>query len=405
MTDEKSTALAVSAGTALLGNLEEKTRAFQQMGAAAAMGLYPSGYDTPNKVISAAWMADALGVHPGAFMAGVWPATMGGKIVLMPQWEFENGLLKSRLPGYKMIVHQNDEKAADIEMRDASGDVQRVKFTIERAREMKLTEKPGWMTNVVDHLFAKAFHRCADRIGSHVLGGLPAMALAGDYVPEIVTAPKSDSGAEVVEVATPSSDPRSLLDPEIKRVYGAKQPVSVRLAKMAMILADAMREEFPEGASVPTFSFKSLGEIGPVDAERILRYIEKKWPVGADPAKSEAVPAREEAAPETHPATSTAVVEEEAPPVEEPYVEPPAQRNGDVDWTEFVSLVAQAKRDGRNFIKEAPPKSGRWHFVDKPILDARGATASVLLFKDGAIVEPLGWYADRLRELLPKELR
>lgn len=419
MTDEKRTTALAVVGSQLGGTLEERARIFQQMGAAAALGAYPAGYDTPNKVVSAAWMADALGMHPGRYMAGVDLVEAHGKMLKFPHWDFEAGILQERIPGYEMTIHQNDAKAADIELSAPGRKSQRYKLTIEDATRRGWAKKDGWLSNVEDHLFAKCYHRVSKRFAPDILSGVIARSDEPREADEIDFSPPSSSSAVVIEdePAKPDPvDPRSLLDPEIKRIYGAKMPVKERLAKMAMILADAMREEFPEGASVPTFSFKSLGEIGPVDAERILRYIQKKWPVvgveqsrsgdeapGLTPGSGDGVDATIAAVPMETVASHAAT--DISPPVEEPYVEPPAQRNGDVDWTEFVSLVSQAKRDGRNFIKEAPPKSGRWHFVDKPILDARGATASVLLFKDGAIVEPLGWYADRLRELLPKELR
>src|SRR5439155_18679551 len=63
-----------SAGlTAIVGTLDEKVRAFQQMGSAASSGLFPAGYDTVQKIQAACWFGDGLGVHPTIYMEGVQP--------------------------------------------------------------------------------------------------------------------------------------------------------------------------------------------------------------------------------------------------------------------------------------------------------------------------------------------
>lgn len=331
MSDEKALVQAGqsrSAGlTAFVGTLAEIVQAHQQIAQSIAASQAFPGYDSLQKVMAACWAAHALAVHPVAYMSGVYAADMGGKMVMIPKVQFEDGLLRSRLPGYDYIVHQNDEKACDLEFFAAGRKPQRVRYTLEQAQAAELTKKDTYKKYMPQMLFARCFHIGTRRIGPHILAGLPdpmdydtvapadlvdgrpgrepsaatVLDEAAVVEPAAEAAGVSEGAAPSSPVATPSAEripgagegtPRATsvptagvpsqpivdwhatLSATLKRVFPGRMTKEQILEKASTVWKAIQLER---GLPAPE-PFKKARDFGPVEAEQMVAWLRAKYP-------------------------------------------------------------------------------------------------------------------------------
>lgn len=420
-----SMALAVIAGTTL-----EKVEAFKQLGAVATTGMFPSGYDSALKVIAASWCADALGVHPVVYMQGVYPLQIQGKNLSEPRWEFLNGLLRARLPGFdfKVLVETDDE--CKIEMWATGRERQTVKYTMDDAKRQGFDRKDTYKSSGREMLFKQCFKRAAKRLGSDVLMGMTAMLSAGEDGDEpIVPAPRRTLGEIMGDKpeAPKVIDWRASFKAAVFAYYG-------KVSGKKLLEVARLAEKQRTGNEAP---WKALDEIGPADAETLWRWFNEKYPdkvtdativLAVDASK----PAGGEVVMETTGSTEAAQPQEpnhaamvaiaasaaaaaaeqtegwsadpvapiqqddDPPPVEEqevvaraddavPDPEPEKPRVG---WTELLAVVVRARKAfGRKFVNESPVGSRKFWLVDADLLDmvfgnhAQGR----LLMKEGVL--------------------
>lgn len=415
MADPSSTALV-----ALGGTLPEKVEAYKTIAAAQA-SLALNGYDTVPKCMAGAWAADALGVHPVAFMQNVYLMTVGGKVMLEPRWELISALLRSRLPGFDFKIIERSDKAAEVEMRADGREPQRVRYATADAARQGLANKDTYKNNPVEMLWKQAFKKCADLIGSDVILGLPSLQYE-DAAPAAEPPQREPSGAEVVEdgpapepptthagVApkskpAPKPAPKSAATPigetlmaEIKRVFGIDRKENVRGFNAKAI--EFLWSLAPENKA----AFPSPANIGPVQMQQMVEALAKMPDFGTTGGSTEAAATdgtpvmdfKEQHAVEHEvAATDPSEIAPEIPAMDEVAedVPPPADFEGPrvdgLSWEEFnVVVVKERKRLGtsRPIVKEAPAKSGRWYLTDPLILKDLGYDASLCLMRDGAV--------------------
>jgi hypothetical protein len=407
-----------SAGlAAFIGSLPERVMAFDQIAMAIASSQAFPGYDTVQKVKAACWAADALAVHPVAYMSGVYAANMGGKLVMIPKVTFEDGLLRSRLPGYDYVVHQETAKVCEIEFFAAGRKPQRVKYTIEQAQTAKLAEKDTYKNYPDKMLFARCFHMGAHRIGPHILAGLPdpadydgaiapadldrpsrepssAVVLddAAELTPAVEAGDGSEGAAPSTVPATPpdkaSSEPPLIVDwhlelsSALKRVFGRLNKDQLIQKASTVWAAIAHQRGFP----VPE-AFAKAKDFGPVEAQLMTEWLRAKYPKETagdkgptDGPGTEAPPARDE------PEAVELPPDDEAPPMQAAVAEAEALVAEQDERVEAIfSLVASARRThpNRDFVVESPKGLGTWWFSDREILMSFGYDSSVMLQKGG----------------------
>jgi len=402
MADEKALVQRQSTATALnpiIGSLPEKVQAFEQIASAIASSNAFAGYDSVQKVKAACWAADALCVHPVAYMTGVYAVLMGGKLALMPKVEFEDGLLRSRLPGYDYTVHVEDAEVCDIEFFAEGRKSQRIRFTMEQAKKAKLSEKDTYRLYPDRMLFARAFHRGARRIGSHILAGLPDPV---DYESRNDAPPDRErSAAEVLDEAAAVSVPAVLAPEEpapivdwykelsttLKNLFGRLTKEQL-LAKASTVWAAFCKER---GMDVPK-PFTQAKDFGPVEAQHMVTWLNRKYPDGKAAVEGKAEPGPgsdqgkagastgESGEPERAP-VSTA--EPDAPPAMQEQEQPEDEEDLRVETVYVLAKSAKKSHPGRTFVQESPKGSTTFWFVDKEILTARGHSSSLMLQKDG----------------------
>ena len=405
----------------IIGTLTEKMDAYKQIAANAVLSrLLPKGWDTTAKGIAGCWAADALGVHPISFMQGVWPIDMGADkgIVMTPKWEFENGLLRSRLPGFRVKVTEETTEACEITMFSVDEpDGITVRYTLDDAKRQGLYTRNAktWEPNIREMLYKQTFHRCAKRIGAHVLMGLPAGAgtlePADDVQHEpsgatvVETGPASEASqpaaaATTAEPAPKEEDPRVTFGKTIVRYYGGKKMKPAEALAKAVLIYNQWLLEIT-GVDQQT-TFKAVSEIGTDDARKMTAWLEARIEAGMGPAAepAKAAPAPE---PEHAPASSAEVATDEAPPPaededmpleEEPEPEPEHEMKSlgddprvDGSFEGLMLLVVNGRKVlGTEIVKEAPPGSGKLYFTHTSIATELGHTSAVKLKENGTVV-------------------
>lgn len=382
-------AVVNTALTSIGGTLEEKTKAFQQIGACASSGLFPAGYNEVPKIVAACWFADGLGIHPTAYMEGVQPVQFGGKTVREPKWEFVNALLRSRLPGFDYEVHEDSDVACDITFVATGRKPQRVRYTMEQAAKQGLADKDTYKKNPRQMLWKQCFKMGADRIGADALAGLPPMVQEAEEVAETNGAPQP-TVAELVENTIreaeknvpqpppppPIEKPHAYLGKLLVKMYGP-QKKDVMAGKVSFLWNSMIEAE--TGVN-PNQEFKKADELGPADAERLCRFIEARVSVKA----AAAARADESPAP-GNPEPATPPPDDDAPPPME--AEPP-RRTRETAYEELHVVVARAKKllAPRVFIQEAPAGGGVFWFVDEPVLKQTGDSQALKVMKAGTVV-------------------
>jgi len=406
MAEKRETAVVVSGLTAIVGTLDEKARAFQQIASAASSGLFPAGYDTVPKILAASWFGDGLGVHPTIYMEGIQPVQFGGKTVREPKWEFVNALLRSRLPGFDFTVLEESDTACEIEFFAAGRKSQKSKYTMQEAVKQGLAgpsgrNRDGYEKNARKMLWKQCFKMGADRIGADVLAGLPAMSFDTEDVSvsaptpaqaiesaiakatgKPVDVPFEEEAEQVANIggvlehipAEPPAEPESArvrLAGAVKRRYGNLSKAV--LSEKVNLLYNVMIEE--QTGVNPKQEFTAKRPIGPVEAEQLITYLDetrKKKPNGGNGQAEnvEEAPAAEETPePETNEtAGGTTLVE---------------------SYDNLMGTVLRARKlFGRKFIQEAPPESGKYWFVDQLTFAQAGYKASVKMQVGPDIVAP-----------------
>ncbi len=406
--------------TVVMGTLSEKITAFHQIGAAAAAGIYPAGYTTPQRAIAACWGADALGVHPFTFMQGVHVMEIDGKTILEPKWEFMLGIVTARLPGFRWKALKETTEVCEIWVSDGHAE-HTVSYTIADATRQGLVDKPKsqlYKANVREGLFKQALKRALKRIGPHVLMGMPAGFLPdpgedGPAPPETRTA----SGAEVVVEGTATTEE---LSAELVRVYG-KQGVVRALERCSFLLKEIAGVEI---------KFKSVREIGPVEAGQIVRRLkgmaDAPRPTEPPAAVAPVVAPVKEAGGEVKPDPvgdlgAEPPAESDFPVLEAAEAEAVAQAQNDADgsWEGFLRLVDRGRKvlktgatgQKRAIVAEGAKDKGKLYCNDQRLLEAAGhvdlatgrATAPLLLLDNGALMldqAALRVLAETLRDMI-----
>lgn len=438
--EKKGTEVILAGMTAIVGTLDEKAKAFAQIASAASSGLFPAGYDTVPKILAASWFADGLGVHPTIYMEGIQPVQFGGKTVREPKWEFINALLRSRLPGFDYEVNEESDIACEITFEASGRKSQPVRYTMADAVKQGLAgpngrNRDGYEKNARKMLWKQCFKMGADRIGADVLAGLPAMSFDAE---DTLTEGREKSTATVIDEAIakatgapaaggdgqpaapardgeqapsqPSEDagetPRGKLFALLTRQYG-KLSKQAALEKSSFLYNAMMKEE--TGVD-PGETFTKPGHIGPVEAERIAKYLQGKME-----ARQTAAGAPRESGTEGAPAvahtvrtsvsagTMTAEVvtwkpdgtmarEDDAPPDAETAPEPEAAGPSLSDaYAELMATVGRARKlfEPRRFVKEAPEGSGKLWYVDAATFQQAGDVTSVRLAVGPDVVAPV----------------
>jgi hypothetical protein len=401
----------------LQGTLEERVRAFQVISTAISASGMMSGWDTPAKVMSGCWRADALGVHPAMFMDGVHPMEFEGKngqkkVAMSPRWEFEHALLSARLPGFDFEVVEETETACEIIFKADGRSDQRVRYTIEDAKRQGLYGRnANYQTSPKEMLWKQCWHRGGDRIGAHVLMGLSsALQEMGDTLaPSDPTPTVRDfatgqrvpvSVAEVVEDLvkprpemptmseghTPPADVdwQVTFGTELRRVFGLpKSDKKGLLEKAGVVMTEVL------GGKV---EYTRADQIGQLNAKVGAEYLQKRYPVksagateaarGTDAPPAAPLPAPPLAAEpgeldDADPGFEAALegaLSDAPPPVS---AAPPL--NPDFDGT-FVGVCgAVRKSDVKDALIEHPGGSKKWWLVAHDVLKEMGHQSSLQL--------------------------
>jgi hypothetical protein len=377
----QTTALA-PVSHALVGSLQEKVTAFDQIGAAMAQ-LQLNGWDTVQKCKAGFWLADGIGEHPAVFLQNHYVMDVKGKLIVEPKWKYQLKKMKERIPGFRFRVLIEADDCAKIEVSDGR-DTHVVEYTLADAKRQGLLGRGGnaWTGGSTKEMcLVRATKRGIDRLG-------------GDYSAAWVDTEMevaSTSGAEVVEdepasVGTDPArgaredggsavgtapDPIRLLRDEIVTLYG-KLPMAAGLAKATFVYNQMVLAE--TGAD-PHASFKKLEDIGPVDAQRMVEYLRAH---------------REKRAKDD--AERDAPVEDQ-PPAAETEVEPEAEAAPEPDegdaYETFMLAVRRAKKVfGRKFLVEAPSGSGKFWFIDQTTFSQAGFESSQKVMDGDEVVMP-----------------
>lgn len=423
MTLTESTAVAVvdrSRMNALVGSLEERMRAFEQIAANIA-SLQLNGWSTVQKAKAACWLADAAGMHPATFMQNHWCMEIQGRLLVEPKWEFIVGVLQARVPGFKFEVLIETDDCAKVRMSAGNGNSQTVEYTLADAKRQGLLGRGGnaWTTgNTREMCFKQAVKRAGRRLSSAALMDLPVGLEETEIVPALPEG-REKSTATVIDEAIakatgvpagegsdptpttvgvaqgpsqPSEDagetPRGKLFALLTRQYG-KLSKQAALEKSSFLYNAMMKEE--TGVD-PGETFTKPGHIGPVEAERIAKYLQGKME-----ARQTAAGAPTEGGKEGAPAVGwkpdgTMAREDDAAPEAETAPEPEAAGPSLSDaYAELMATVGRARKlfEPRRFVKEAPEGSGKLWYVDAATFQQAGDVTSVRLAVGPDVVAPV----------------
>ena len=412
---------------ALQGTLDEKMRAFAQYAANLAI-LNINGWDNVQKAMAACLLADGDDQHPATFMLNNYCMQMpGGKILVDPKWQHVISVLQSRVPNFSFKVIEETDEVATVEMSNGR-DTHRVSYSMKDAIRQGMAGPGGRNTdtyrkNSREMLLAKAIKRCGPRVGAAALANMPMgddLDLSEPTTPlqperlieravESVVgngAPLAGVDASVKTKGRPEAteDPIKVLSATMPKLYG-KQSVPVSL-KNATVLYNAMMKE-ETGVDPKRAPFRSVREIGPIDAEKLTAYIhvllERKkakssgpddGETGASEGTGEPIVAGQERGGES----AAPPPDEDVPPPAEVEMEPEPDdlTPGPLDEVgEFMSVVARARKalgsPKRNFVQEITDADGvtRSWYTDQTTFLKIGHAASILLVKNGeVIIEP-----------------
>lgn len=366
-----------------------------------------NGWTTAAQYRTACWMADGQGVHPSAFVNGHWLFQVrGNRNVVEPKFEYVVGLMRARIPGFRMKVVEKSGDRAVVWMTNGV-DEHTETYTKEYATKQGLFGKDTYTQNDQDQLFKQCVKRCADVIGSHVTMGLPDLADQREF--ESTTKPTPVGSPSLPAAAVPAAplNEVALLGDFIGRIYkipSGKANVGAKLAKAALVMTE-MR-----GAKV---EYTKADQLAPSDAKEIREFLEKKYDENGNPrAGANGAPAAESsgggqqpteakaagtdapaAAPTREPGDDDEIppsmYDNDAPPAEEEQAPDSmaadlAELDGKLATLREVAKSAQKSHPGVTFIKESPAGSGVWWFVYKPVNDALGQSDSPKLEKAGA---------------------
>jgi hypothetical protein len=381
----------------ITGSAAEKLEVFKQLAGVVSANMFPTGYDTPAKVIAASWRADALGVHPIVYMDGVQPIQFqsGERTVRLfePKKDFIVGLLRARLPGFRMEVKEETNERCTITMY-SKDDQQTVTYTIEDAERQGLVarNKDVWTKNRKEMIFKQTVKRCGFRIGAHVLMGMGA----AEDEPELM--PDMDGPVAPALAAAPAPKP-IVIDWRASFAKAAKKSHGIGVKNAAKLLTLARLIEKERTGAEPTW--KKASEVTPADAEMLWRELNRRYPekvnehtivaVGdkvedaGDESDTQDSGSKEGAPAQTENAVASVVEEQmdrmpiaadklgpedEPPPVDEAPVP-------QIGWTELMLQVTRVRKafgssDGkplRPIVKEAPEGTKKYWLVDSELLD------------------------------------
>lgn len=396
----------------LVGTIEERILAFEQIAANLAT-LALNGWKNAQMCKAACWLADGAGMHPAVFMQNHYCMEIQGKLLVEPKWEFVVGVLQSRLPGFKWTVDVETDDCAEVTMSDASGNKHTVRYTLADAKRQGLLGRGGnmWTSgNTREGCFKQAVKRCGRRIGAAALMDMPVgldgyeMADAevvgptpAQVLDEAVSKAAANEPVDVpfVEEAEAGPEPKSArirLETAIRRYYG---PLSkdILAEKVAVIFNAMVKERTGED---PKASFRH-GEVGPVDAERMIEYIEAKIALRGKKAAGKGAPeSRNDQGTATPDPAEPAADEDEAPLAEAPAAEaaPPAASEAELSQqAAFDALMGTVHRARklfkRDFVQSSPKNKHVYYFTDQQTFQQAGLADVVKLQRGPDIVAPV----------------
>lgn len=420
--------------SALVGTIDEQMRAFEQI-ATNVSQLQLNGWGTVQKAKAACWLAQGAGMHPAIFIQNHYCMEIGGKLLVEPKWEFIVGMLQSRIPGFTWETLIETDDCAEVRMSDGKS-THTVRYTLADAKRQGLLTKTAWQSNSREMLFKQAVKRCGRRIGAAALMDLPvgldgdsmevgveeAPNVAAEIEKAIADAPREERDAVDVpfeEAPSPSSTspsdtpptvstspsdpdanpletPKERLARLIKKKYGPMSGQGM-LERATWLYNESVKER----TGVDPKEKPKKGGLGPIEAGQAADWLE------AQMAKKDS---REEPAAAAEPVPE---VEDEPPPAEEaaaPEPEPPARAPSrlfeptkEAAYDVLMDTVFRARKlfAPRQFIKEAPPDSNIFWFVDQDIFKEAGYTGSVKLQKAGEVVADVATL-EQLRKILEK---
>lgn len=402
--------------------MDDRIRAYQQI-ASNLSTLQLNGWDTAQKCLAACWLAHGSGMHPAVFMQNNYSMILKGRLVIEPKWQFLVAMLQSRVPGFVFKVLDEGEKSATVEMSDGRN-THKVTYTLEDARRQGLLGRENAWTsgNTREMCLGKAIKRCAWRFPGALMdlplgdydetemeqtNGQPSPTQAIDEAIEGATKPQVEdatfqeipaespttsqirkdvdeianlgpelvSGSAPAKPEAPKQSPRQRLYATLVRWYGGALNKDLVAEKASFIYNEMMKERT---GNDPKVTFQP-GQIGPVEAEQLIEYLEKRIATkGLNGAKAQA-PAQDDAPPA-----------EEATEPERASEQGPEYRTAATAYEEFHVTIARAKKlFGRKYLVENPPGSGKWWFTDQPTFSQAGEASVLLLVKDGAPVVPM----------------
>lgn len=405
METRESLAVVDRSGNALVGTIDEKMRAFEQIAANLAQ-LKLNGWDNTSRGKAACWLSDGAGMHPAIFIQNHWCMEIKGRLTVEPKWEFVVAMLQSRLPGFTWKVIEETATKCVVWMKSATEE-HTVTYTIEDAVRQGLTTKgnTAWGANDREMLFKQCVKRCGKRIGAAALIDLP-IGIEGNEIAVPRTdgdKPKETSAAEVVDgaltdgaQAEPKAKPERATRPDqataIKALSAAlvrkfgRQTKEVALVNATRIYNAMLLKE----TGVDTQStFKRVDDIGPNEAERMVVFMESNG-ITTEPA------------PTTEP-EEQAPAAEETPETEADGQETTPATDGRTPYARLMDTVVRARRvfKDRNFVKEAPPGSLKFWFVDQKILAEAGLPGSTKIRENDALAPGVTvMQIDQLEEIL-----
>jgi len=450
---------------ALVGTLDERIRAFDQVAANIAT-LQLNGWDTVQKAKAACWLADASGTHPATFMQNHYCMIMPphNKLVIEPRVEFVLASLQSRVPGFTWGVEIDTDDCQKVWMEAPGRGRHEYEYTVADAKRQGLFNRANAWTggNTREMCYKQAVKRCGRRFAADALLDMPVgvdgielnegserepstadvidkqietvlREAEGENAPlldEMYPATAGSNGGgdkagsqpatDTRESAPPSSsqpagkDPREVVGEQIAAIYG-KLSKGEALKKAAQIY-NALQKE-TTGVD-PQRVFKSVRDIGTVEADQMITYLRQKYGEKPTPGSRPVAPAAATTASGAPlavvhggAATESPLAGDDGPEEEQEDDDAPPDAEGGGD-TETVSDEEAAKSSAfqrllvtverarklftdRRFVSESPPGSGTLWLIDHPTFSAAGLATSVKLKKGDAILPPV----DRLDQL------
>jgi hypothetical protein len=395
---------------ALVGTIEERIRAFDQIAANLA-SLQLNGWDTVQRIKAACWLSDGAGMHPATFVQNHYCMTVQEKLIVEPKMEFILGVLQSRIPGFRFVIEEEEDDHAKVWMTDGKSEV-RKSYDLDDARRLGLFSRRGNMLTggaTREWCLKQAVKKAGRMIGAAALMDLPVgldtYEIADGAAPaptptEAIDAAIEKATGKPVDVEfeeesagddTPrSSGARSEAQSPAPAV-GSERAAAPAFKNPRIRLAKLMFERFGNLSKAETAAkvselynammqvrtgvpHEGTAKIGPIEAEQLIAYIE-----GLGGSKTADAPM----------ATSSAGPQ--PPEAEAPEPEREANDRTTADaYIELMGTVLRARKlFGRKFVQEAPEGSGKYWFVDLATFSQAGEAASVKLQVGPDVVAPI----------------